>query len=331
MVARTPITSNLTKNGVDLSLVKLPRLEVLDPFDIEPLKDQIRKQFLGINELAASIAAAGQATPVIVRDLGSKSKFPFGLVDGERRLRSCRQLKRGIIAVIHDGSMDLEDVHALSVAANFGRQKHDAMEIAKAIRRFRKTKKKWREIKDIFGKSMGWVAQHYRLLQLHPQIQAWLVPGAEMPSDKTNGNQNGKKGEAENASLGSRKIRTRLNFSLALQLLALPKRQQLKLATLIVEKGMSLAEARRAILKQARKQPGFVSNTLPNEWRASICSMAKNIATSVGIYNDMPGDEFKRIFNGVPWTEVEKIYGLLEKADEEVANLVRGLRRFLGK
>lgn len=322
----TSVNRRITSNGVDLDAVKLPKLEVLDPFEIEPLRGQIRKQFFGIAELAGSITAAGQATPIIVRELPRGSKFPYGLVDGERRLRACLLIKRGIIAVIYDGLMDLKDVHALSVAANFGRQKHDCMEIAKAIEQFRETGKKWRQIKDIFGKSSTWVQQHYNLLKLHPDIQNWLVPGA-VPLGSNNPQD--VEGVNSRTSLGSKRIQSRINFTTAQQLLALPQDRQIEVAKRIVNKNMSLPEARRLILQKARKLPGFRSSASPQEWRKSILSLAKKISTSVATYNDMQETEFRRIFESVPTRDLEGLIKNLENAGEEISQLSLALHREL--
>ena len=321
---------NITRNGVDLNAVKLPKLEVLDPFDIKPLPGQIRRQFFGIAELAQSILAAGQATPIIVRKI-SNEKYPFGLIDGERRLKACCTVKRAVIAVIHDGEMDLADVHALSVAANFGRQAHDCMEIAKAVERFRESGKKWREIQAIFGKSSTWVLQHWSLNKLHPDIQNWLVPGAIPILSNGRKKITDEDGSNERTSLGSKRIKARMNFTIALQLVNLPQEEQLKIAKRLVGTNMSLAEARRIVLKQARKKGSFKPSTSPAEWRSSMLSLANRTSNGAGIFNDMKGGEFASIFNGSSKSELTKIYIALQRAEEEIKLICMAVNKEIEK
>lgn len=309
----TTAKRNITKNGVDLDAIKLPKLMVLDPFDIEPLANQIRKNFFGITELAASIQTAGQATPIIVRET-PRGVHPYGLIDGERRLKACCSIKRGIIACIHDGVMNLDDVHALSVAANFGRQAHDCMEIAKAIVEFKANKKKLKEISAIFGKSTAWVLQHYSLLKLHKRIQEWLVPGAVINHSA--------------ASMGSRKISSRLSFSIALQLVPLPRETQLDVAKRIVGQGLSLVEAKRLILKSARTVPGYVDRSThkPTEWRRTLLSVMTMIKTRVATYNDMPGSQIENLLTGFTKSELQSLYQSLSQTGEEIIQLANGVK-----
>jgi ParB-like chromosome segregation protein Spo0J len=55
------------------------------------------------------------------------------LIDGERRLRACTMAGVPFRAEVREGAAagaDVEELFATSFAANFGKQNHDAIEIA---------------------------------------------------------------------------------------------------------------------------------------------------------------------------------------------------------
>ncbi|MFA6411042.1 MAG: ParB/RepB/Spo0J family partition protein, partial [Candidatus Buchananbacteria bacterium] len=157
--------------------IKLPKTIAINPFEVRPLPGQIRQHFAGVKELADSIKEIGQVMPIIVTELRSPSgPYRVQLVDGERRLAACQYLKRGIVAFVTDGSLEPEEIYALSVAANFGRQPHDPIEILQAILTFKKYGKTNEQIARVFGKSVAWVCQHYLLRKLDPIVQGWMIP-----------------------------------------------------------------------------------------------------------------------------------------------------------
>ena len=215
--------------------------------------------------------------------------------------------------------MVLEDVHALSVAANFGRQKYDCIEITKAILQFRANKKKLKEISAIFGKSTAWVLQHYSLLKLHKRIQEWLVPGAL--------------GCPSFAKMGSRKLSSRLNFTTALQLIPLPKDTQLEVAKRIVGQGLSLVEAKRLIVKTSRSLPGYIDKSMksPTEWRTTLLSVVSGMKHRIATYNDMLGSEIEKLFGGFTKPQLQELYKSLEDAGEEVAQLSNAIKWAIDK
>lgn len=155
--------------GVSVGVVRS-----FDPDRVKPLPGQPRKRFGGIKELAASISEVGQTCPGIVTLLVNDPKFDAQLVDGERRLRSCKLAGKRFRAEVRPAG-DPEEVFVASFAANFGKQNHDVLEIAEGLARMQKAGKSVEQLARIAGKSQGWVYQHLGLLKLCPDVRAMLV------------------------------------------------------------------------------------------------------------------------------------------------------------
>jgi ParB/RepB/Spo0J family partition protein len=206
---------------------------LLDPFRVKPFKDQPRKRFRGIPQLAESIRLVGQVTPIIVTACEANG-FDAELVDGERRLQACRLGKLRIRAVFRDGVPDA-DRFALAIAANFCRQEHDCVEIAEAVERLKVNGRSDLEVGGIFGKSGCWVQQHRALLKLHPDVLEMLKRGGDEDNKRRRCGRGG-----------------RLTFSIALLLVALKPAVQLKLAKRIVTQKLPLAQARSLVYRTAR-------------------------------------------------------------------------------
>lgn len=202
---------------------------LLDPFRVKPFADQPRKRFRGIAQLAKSIRLVGQVTPILVTPCQEKG-FDVELVDGERRLQACRLGKMSVKALVQGGVSSAERF-ALSVAANFCRQRHDAMEVAEAIRALRNNGRSAHDIAGIFGKSLCWVYQHAYLLELCHEVQALLCRAA---TDE-----------------GNRQVRRpgRLTMQLALLLKPLSHPKQAEVANRIVNQKLSFGEARKHIIE----------------------------------------------------------------------------------
>jgi ParB/RepB/Spo0J family partition protein len=209
----------------------------LDPHRIKPFQRQPRKRFRGIKQLAASIEAVGQCTPVTVSPLAKpEPDYDAQLTDGERRLKACQLLNRKIRVTWEPCNGEAKGSRfARSVAANFCRQSHDAMEIAEAIRQLRNEGRSAQEIARIFGKHITWVYQHAMLLDLAPEVQKMLCRAAE---DET-----------------KRQTRRpgRLTSGLAILLAPLSHAQQAKVAGDIAKKKLTFTAAREHILRSRER------------------------------------------------------------------------------
>ncbi len=256
---------------------------LLDPWRVKPFANQPRKRFRGIDKLADSIAAVGQVTPIVVtrcRDNG----FDAELIDGERRLRACRQLGIEVRAVFQ--TPGVRGRLAASVAANFCRQPHDPMEIAAACERFVKDDRTRKEIAAIFGKTESWVSQQLSLLKLSPLVQSLLEHSAD---DETH----------------SKKRRPgRMTTGLAVLLVRLPHDQQDKAARRIVEGKLGFLAARAEILRsigragaklprraaERRKQTGDLA-----PFAASLAGFRQHAARIAGLPQDALDADAKQL------------------------------------
>lgn len=238
-----------------------------DPDRVKPLPGQPRKRFRRIPELAASIRRIGQSCPGKVTLLQGDKDFDAQLVDGERRLRACKLARVKFRAEIESSGTDAE-IFRKSFGANFGRQDHDVMEIARAVQRMQDDGSTIEEIAEIAGMSSVWVSTHKSLLRLAPDVQDMLVP------------------DDDDAS--------KLTFSIALLLLPLEHKDQRRLAREIVSKDLGLAKARRMVLKFRGEIGLKMTRSGRHKMRSmgSIASAVEEMSTKLGIYEDMPGQEF---------------------------------------
>ncbi len=330
---------------VDFSEIKLPVVKAFNPFRVRPLPEQIREQFVGIYELAASIKALTQILPIVVTEIEGNPDYDAQLVDGERRLEACKHLKRGVVAFLWDGKTNVEDLYALSVAANCNRQGHNVVEFLHAIQRFMKHGKTQEQIAQIFGKSQGWVSQHYLLRNLHPTVLSWLIP---VPIGESNGDGNGdvsgkKKTKPSGGlrlpsgaldltnmkSIGSDKMKAPLSFQLAMNLAQRPMELQVAAGREIISKKMSLAEAKRYLAQAERGVQTNHRHRPPSERRSTFMSVASRVEHMVGTYSDMPYAEIKGLLSSMTNSDLARTANALDRVSEYSASLAQQIRRNL--
>ena len=207
---------------------------VLDPRKVKPFNGQPRKRFRGIPALAESIKAVGQVTPIVVTPIASPNGFTHELVDGERRLKACLLIDKRIKAVLDDGEGS-ESRFALSIAANFCRQEHDAIEISDAIHVLKGEGRTNDQIAAVFGKSPGWVSQFASLAALDPVVREELK----------------REGEEDRQQHKAKRRKGRMTTSLAMALTPLEHKAQRQAARFIMAQGLSITSARNYIQRLA--------------------------------------------------------------------------------
>jgi ParB/RepB/Spo0J family partition protein len=252
-------------------------IEEFNAFRVRPLPGQPRKRFRGIRELADSIEEVGQQSPGIVTRVTDDPNFDAQLVDGERRLRACRLANEPFRAEVRPDA-DSEETFVASFAANFGKQDHDAIEIAEGLSRMQQAGKTIEQLGRIAGRSVQWVSAHLSLLNLHPEVRALMVKAEDRREDES----------------------APLTYALALLLVPMPPDRQLAAAKKIVTWGLSLTEARRFILKERVKHgetDAYVSKRGPQRSAETIKSILDDAANRVGIYLDMPGNDFTALID----------------------------------
>lgn len=252
-----------------MSRRKVSTTEEFDPARVRPLPDQPRKRFFGIKELAASIREVGQSTPGIVTLIEDDKSFDAQLIDGERRLRACRLLGCPFRAEVVTNPAD---AFAASFAANFGKQEHDAIEIAAALGRLRDAGRTIESSAALAGKSPSWVIGHLNLLKLHPDVQAMMLPDE-----------------------GDEKYR--ISFQIAQLLSRLDEASQLKFARKIVKAEMSVAAARRMVLRDPDYRK---ADTRGRDLSiAAVESIVAQARDRIGVYLDLPGTRINALIDAM--------------------------------
>jgi ParB/RepB/Spo0J family partition protein len=241
-----------------------------DPARVKPFANQPRKRFAGITELAASIKRVGQIIPGKVIPLEGNADYDCQLLDGERRLRACAIAGVKFRAEVQTAAGSEDEQFEISLAANFGKQDHDALEIAEALARLQKTGRTLEEISDICGgKSPSWIIQHLALLKLAPDVQAMFLPAEE---EVTHGER-----------------QRRLGLNVASLLANHPAELQQRIAKKIA--GKSSLEARRIIMQVCHKagvKAGANTPSSGTQFKALVTCI-HHLTHRLGVFADMPG------------------------------------------
>lgn len=149
------------------------RIQMVPLDQIVPSPWQPRTEFRDENlqELADSIREKGIVQPLIVRRAGEKLE----LVAGERRWRAAQRAGLLEAPVIVRQASD-QDVLELALIENLQREDLNAIEEARAFHRLATDfQLKQEDIAKKVGKSRAAVANSMRLLDLHSQVQTWIV------------------------------------------------------------------------------------------------------------------------------------------------------------
>ncbi len=148
--------------------VQMIALEQIVPSPWQP-RTEFRDEHL--QELADSIKEKGIMQPLIVRRVGEKLE----LIAGERRWRAAQRAGLKEAPVILRQASD-QDVLELALIENLQREDLNPIEEARAFLRLAKDFNiKQEDIAQKVGKSRAAVANSMRLLDLHPQVQTWVV------------------------------------------------------------------------------------------------------------------------------------------------------------
>ena len=149
------------------------RIQMIPIDRIVPSPWQPRTEFRDehLQELADSIREKGIVQPLIVRQAGEKLE----LVAGERRWRAAQRVGLKEAPVIVRQASD-QDVLELALIENLQREDLNPIEEARAFQRLATDFfLKQEDIAKKVGKSRAAVANAVRLLDLHAQVQTWVV------------------------------------------------------------------------------------------------------------------------------------------------------------
>jgi len=171
------IKKNGAANSLDAQLTPDDMKRVRDvPLDmVVPSPLQPRTTFVEspLDDLMDSIRHHGIIQPLIVRKVNGK----FELIAGERRWRASSKLGLSTVPVIEREASD-RDVLEMALIENLQRENLSPIEEAKGyVRLAKEFSMKQDEIAGRVGKSRASVANAMRLLDLHPDVQAFLAQG----------------------------------------------------------------------------------------------------------------------------------------------------------
>jgi ParB family transcriptional regulator, chromosome partitioning protein len=140
------------------------------PSPLQPRKDFARE---ALAELVESIRQHGIIQPLVVRNVRGQHE----LIAGERRWRAAQQAGLTQVPVITRVATDHE-VLELSLIENLQRADLNPIEEAQAYARLaNEFGMRQEDIAQKVGRSRASVANSMRLLDLHQQVQAWLIQG----------------------------------------------------------------------------------------------------------------------------------------------------------
>jgi ParB family chromosome partitioning protein len=148
------------------------------PSALQPRKDFARE---ALQELIDSIRQHGIIQPLIVRlaaaspSSGGQVGSRYELIAGERRWRAAQEVGLTQVPVIMRSASDLE-VLELSLIENLQRADLNPVEEAQGYARLAgEFGMRQEDIALKVGRSRAAVANSMRLLDLHPQVQTWLI------------------------------------------------------------------------------------------------------------------------------------------------------------
>jgi ParB family chromosome partitioning protein len=137
--------------------------------DVES-KEQIRKKFKNLEELAASMKAEGQQSPIIVYPKNDSGRYV--IQKGERRWRALKLAgMESIDLIVNDKELSELDETAGELIENIQREDLAPMEIAHALKKFVDEGWKQKKIAERLGKNAIFVSTHLSLLKLPECVQ----------------------------------------------------------------------------------------------------------------------------------------------------------------
>jgi len=226
-----PLQANKNRGDEGHVEVKIKEARAFPVKRIRPQKDQPREWFDegAIEHLSTSQERVGQIIPILVREVEGDPDHDYEIIEGERRWRSAlRRDEEQIFGLVIEVD-DPEHQFEISVAANFCREGHTALEKASAADRLRANGRTHAEIAEIFGCHQVTVSNYLKLLRLCPEVQKMMHPS--IPDDK------------------------RLKDSAALALADYHPEEQVRMADYIVNKKMRTNQA-RAFVRNESRGPG---------------------------------------------------------------------------
>lgn len=262
-------------------------ISYVDIEKIYPNPNQPRKTFndKALEDLSSSIKRHGVISPIILSPDGEK----FMIIAGERRYRASKLAGiKKVPAIVRNYTE--KQVKEIAIIENLQREDLNPIETAKAIRQFMQDYNMTQEeVADRLGKSRPTIANTLRLLNLSPSVISFIE---------------------EN----------KLNAGHARSLLPLDSKNQLKVAKLIIDKGLSVRDTERRVKMllnspsedeiKKRKQ---VKESISLELRELVHKMQRVFSTKVtAIGNDNKGRIYVDYFTR---DDLDRMTEIIDKMD----------------
>ena len=285
-------------NGVEKcgDVIIVPRLS------IRPFPNQPRKYFdkTRLKNLAESIDEIGQLVPVIVRELEEQSSHCYELIDGQRRWHACgiagKEKMKAVVETVKDG----EEQFTFSVIANFGREGHDPVETALAIKHFREKGLSVVKIAKLFSKEPGWVYSHYKILELDERVLQMMT--VEIPEGK------------------------RLNFSTALKISDLPKDEHLGMAEKVVKGELKYVQAKVLVERKAEKL-GIANEVSPRKRYQIVRNFSVRTERELEALLSLPQNAFDKMFEFRDSKDRKEVVQRVKKNISDLQILLKSLEK----
>jgi ParB/RepB/Spo0J family partition protein len=259
----------------DLQL-KIDRVIDIPVGRIRPFKGQPRIHFNAdrLRALGRSIARAGQKVPIIVVPVEGDRNADYQIYDGERRWRAAQIVHKPTVRAIVASSASEAEMFKGSAVCNFGREDHQPIEVALAIKRIRQAEPETTlaEIADMFSRSGAWAGQHLGLLKLVPSVQA------RVNTDLPEGEQ--------------------ILFSTALELARLPADRQEEAAAHILKQRLSISKTRWYIrhLTVQLGVPSFRHRRTPRDDVRGLKRFVERTLADADNFMNLPGLTMEALF-----------------------------------
>ncbi|MBK6400935.1 MAG: ParB/RepB/Spo0J family partition protein [Rhodocyclaceae bacterium] len=233
-------------NGPEVSRQELLPVGVLQPGKYQP---RTRMDPGSLEELAASIKAQGLIQPISVRPIAEAGGAPrYEIIAGERRWRASQIAGLAEVPVLIRDIPD-DAVLAMSLIENIQREDLNPLEEAAGLQRlideFGMTHQ---QAADAVGRSRSAATNLLRLLHLAKPAQDMLMAGD-------------------------------IEMGHARALLALPKSEQGRVASIVVDKGWSVRETERAVARELNPRSERSMGKSPNR---DLERLEEELADSIG-------------------------------------------------
>ncbi len=263
-----------SKENVLGAIKELP-IEFLVPGIYQP-----RKVFdaEALETLAASIKSQGIIQPLVVREVTRDGQKKFEILAGERRWRASQIAELEKVPVI---MQELTDQEALAVALieNIQREDLSPIEEAEAIARFiSEFELTHQEVGELIGRSRSAVSNVVRLLDLAPKVQEWLLA-------------------------------KQLDMGHARAILSLKHPEQIKMAEMIIEKGLTVREVERLMKENA--QPN--EKIAPVKKDPDVAKLENDLSQLFGAKVGFQSDKKGKGKMTIHYDSLDQLDGILQK------------------